>query len=140
MRLAVGKAILPNQTLYVGFISDISERKQMQGELAASEQQFRTLIDNIPGVTFRSDCHEPWGKVFISDDIEKLSGWSKQAFMNGTIHIFDIIHPDDRNRVRQTVLTALQDHQPYVLEYRIYCKNESQRWVSESARGVYSDD
>ena len=139
IRLAVGKAILPNQTLYVGFISDISERKQMQDELAASEQQFRTLIDNIPGVTFRSDCHEPWGKIFISDGIEKLSGWSKQAFMNGTIHIFDIIHPDDRNRVRQTVLTALQDHQPYVLEYRIYCKNQSQRWVSESARGVYSD-
>lgn len=48
IRLAVGKADLPDQHLFVGFVSDISARIEMEREILARETQYRTLISNIP--------------------------------------------------------------------------------------------
>ena len=137
IRLAVGKAFLPGQTIYVGFITDISESKRMERELAASELQFRSLVGNIPGVTFRSHCKEPWEKIFISDGIQTLSGWPKEAFLGGGKVVFDLVHAEDRKPLRDTIVQALDRHEPYVVEYRILCQNGEERWVSESACGVY---
>nr|WP_176426082.1 PAS domain S-box protein [Chromobacterium sp. ASV5] len=138
--LTVGKAALPDQTLYVGVIRDISGRKLMERELAASEQQFRSLIGNIPGVTFRSLAQEPWLKIFISGAIEKLCGWPAQVFLNGSLTLFDLAHPDDREPIRWSVKQAMQQQRTYVIEYRIRCKDGSERWVSESGCGVFDDN
>ena len=140
IRLAIGKGALPSHSLYVGFVTDISERHRMQRELEEREQQFHTLIDNIPGVTFRSEANEPWNKLFISEDIQQLSGWPGVIFMGGGMHIINIVHPNDQQRVRDIIHHALEQHIPYAVEYRIRCMNGTERWVSESARGVFNDE
>lgn len=140
IRLAIGKGALPSHSLYVGFVTDISERHRMQRELEEREQQFHTLIDNIPGVTFRSEANEPWNKLFISEDIQQLSGWPGVIFMGGGMHIINIVHPNDQQRVRDIIHHALEQHLPYAVEYRIRCMNGTERWVSESARGVFNDE
>jgi len=137
IRLAIGKGALP---LYVGFITDISERDRMQRELEQRAQQFHALIDNIPGVTFRSEATEPWNKLFISEDIQALSGWPSNIFISGGMHIINIVHPKDQSHMRDVIRNALEQHIPYTLEYRIRCMNGTERWVSESARGVFNED
>ncbi|WP_137009494.1 MHYT domain-containing protein [Aquitalea aquatilis] len=139
IRLAIGKGALPAYSLYVGFITDISERHRMQRELEEQEQQFHALIDNIPGVTFRSEAKEPWNKLFISEDIQELSGWPSNIFMSGGMHIFNIIHPEDQQRVRDVIHNALNKCIPYTVEYRIRCMDGTECWVSESARGVFNE-
>ncbi|KJV25366.1 hypothetical protein VI06_19235, partial [Aquitalea magnusonii] len=138
VRLAIGKGALPAYSLYVGFITDISERHHMQRELEEREQQFHALIDNIPGVTFRSEAAEPWDKLFISEDMQQLSGWPGSIFMSGGMHIINIIHPQDQQRVRDVIHHALEQRIPYTVEYRIRCMDGTERWVSESARGVFN--
>jgi PAS domain-containing protein len=54
IRRAVGHARLDDKDLFVCFITDISERRAMEQALRASEQQFRSLIGNIPGISYRS--------------------------------------------------------------------------------------
>ncbi|MBV8647732.1 MAG: PAS domain S-box protein [Paludibacterium sp.] len=137
LRLAVTKTLLPDQALYVAFIGDLSESKRMQRELAASEQQLRSLIGNIPGVAFRSRSHEPWEKLFISDGIETLSGWPKELFISGEKTVLELVHPDDRERARLAIYQALARRLPYVVEYRIQRQDGTERWVSESASGVF---
>jgi PAS domain S-box-containing protein len=141
IRLAIGKGALPShKLLYVGFITDISERHRMQRELEEREQQFHALIDNIPGVTFRSEAAEPWDKLFISEDIQALSGWPSNIFMSGGMHIISIVQPEDQPRVRAVIHNALAQRIPYTVEYRIRCMDGTERWVSESARGVFNEE
>ena len=50
---------------YVGthtFVADITERKKAEDMLRQSEEQYRTLVSNIPGAIFR--CDENW-TIFI---------------------------------------------------------------------------
>jgi PAS domain S-box-containing protein len=56
------------------------------------------------------------------------------------MHIINIVHPNDQQRVRDIIHHALEQHLPYAVEYRIRCMNGTERWVSESARGVFNDE
>ncbi len=140
VRLAVGKAEIPGQKLFVGFVSDLTERIAMERELSSRELQYRTLISNIPGVAFRSQANPPWAVIFISDAIGALSGWETEKFFSGEINLGDIVHPDDVDRVARELEPALENRKSYVVEYRIIRRDKTERWVSESASGVYDDD
>ncbi len=50
----------------------------------------------------------------------------------------DIIHPDDREYIWQTVQSAIEDQKPFQLEFRIRTANGKERWVWEQGLGIFS--
>jgi PAS domain S-box-containing protein len=50
------------------------------------------------------------------------------------------LHPDDRDRARAAVLSALEQHSDYRTEYRITRPDGELVWVAAEGRGVYADD
>lgn len=82
IRLAIGLVNLPGKQLYVGFISDISENKAMERALRESEQQYRSLIRNIPGVSFRCLLDDDWTMLFISEAVETSLAGSQRPSLN----------------------------------------------------------
>ncbi|MDG9927377.1 MULTISPECIES: PAS domain S-box protein [unclassified Pseudomonas] len=136
IRLAIGRAQLFERTLFVGFISDISERKAMEKALRESEQQYRSLIGNIPGVAFRCQLDENWSMLFISDAVEKLTGWPAEDFVAGRRHFTQLIHPDDQVRVGELARDALAEGRSYQVEYRLTRRDGSEVWVWESGSGA----
>ncbi|NWK80110.1 PAS domain S-box protein [Aquitalea sp. LB_tupeE] len=140
IRLAVGRVDTGREPMFVGFVTDISERTAMERELKLRESQYRTLIDNMPGVAFRSRVDQDWSKIFISDSISELCGWPAASFVDGSISLLSIMHPDDVQRVRDTVSQAVRDRHSYVVEYRLFHMAGGERWVSESAGIVFDLD
>lgn len=129
--LIVGIVILSGIALY--------RSRLMKQELSDREQQYRTLIANIPGVAYRCEAVGDWFMIFASDAITQVTGHDKRRFIRRDLSIISIIHPDDIQRVRQTVNDALAAHRSYVVEYRIIHANGGERWISESASGVYNE-
>ncbi|MDX5373057.1 MAG: PAS domain S-box protein [Pseudomonadaceae bacterium] len=139
MRLAIGKASLLGQTLYVGFISDISERKAMEQVLREREQQYRSLIGNIPGVAFRCLLDRDWSMLFISDAVEKLTGWSADDFIARRKSISELYHPDDLQRVTAEVQAEIARGHNYTVEYRLYDRQGEEHWIWESGSAVLDE-
>jgi PAS domain S-box-containing protein len=48
-----------------------------------------------------------------------------------------IIHPEDRSQVNAIIQAALEQRQPFDLEYRIQHRNGDLRWVYERGQGVF---
>lgn len=140
IRLAIGRTELPGEVLYTGIISDISERKQMEEALRESEQNYRSLISNIPGVAFRCLIDERWSMLFISDAVEKLLGYPADDFISGRRNIVDCYHPDDRAPLTQTVEQAIQRGTHYSVEYRLIDRQGQEHWVLESGNVVTDDN
>ncbi|QKE63427.1 PAS domain S-box protein [Aquipseudomonas campi] len=136
IRLAIGLANLPGKTLYVGFISDISERKAMEQALRESEQQYRSLIGNIPGVSFRCLLDANWSMLFISDAVEKLTGWTAADFMSQRQSISALFHPEDVQQVADNVHAAIAQSRNYTVEYRLYDRQGEEHWIWESGSAV----
>jgi PAS domain S-box-containing protein len=145
VRRAVGHARLDNKDLFVCFITDISERRAMEQALRASEQQFRSLIGNIPGISYRSLLQEGYPLVFISDAVERITGYPGSDFIAQLDGIkarrsFDaLIHAADRVRVMEAIATALREDRPYLVEYRLLHADGSVHWLWENGTGVRND-
>jgi len=141
LRRAIGHARLDGQELFVCFITDISERRAMEQALRASEQQFRSLIGNIPGISYRGLANGEQPFLFISDAVERITGHPCADFL-GTQpkrNFAALIHAADRLRVSDTITQALREGHPYLVEYRLLHADGSTRWLWENGTGVRDD-
>ncbi|MBY0411917.1 MAG: PAS domain S-box protein, partial [Burkholderiaceae bacterium] len=60
IQLSVGRVPLDGEPVFVGFISDLTQRRAMEQELQAREQRLHSLMANTPGVTFRCRHDADW--------------------------------------------------------------------------------
>ncbi len=76
---------------------------------------------------------------YLSNAIESIVGYPATEFIaNHTRSYASVIHPDDRQLVEETTWTRLQEHRPYVIEYRLIHANGTVRWVYEKGQGVFT--
>jgi PAS domain S-box-containing protein len=141
VRRAVGHARMDGKDLFVCFITDISERRAMEQALRASEQQFRSLIGNIPGISYRSLLEGAQSMVFLSDAVERVTGYPARDFLGDSPRrrFANLIHAADRARVSEAITTALREDRPYLVEYRLLHIDGSTRWLWENGTGVRND-
>ena len=140
IRLAIGRVEHRGDRHYIAFITDIADRKQMEQALRDSEEQYRSLIANSPGVSFRCRIDEDWSLLLVSDAMQTLSGWPAADFLAGRIHCGNLVHADDRARVEAAIHAAIAARESYVVEYRLLRRDGTERWVSESGRAAYGAD
>ncbi|WP_191601107.1 MHYT domain-containing protein [Marinomonas algicola] len=139
IRLVISHVVIRGTDTYVAFLADISERTKMQSELQANEEKFRSLVSNLPGIVFRCKNTRNNQMLFISDAIEKVTGYESKEFISSNFrHKFiDLLHPDDADCFLKKII---KDAQAYSLEYRIITKDGEVKWLLEHSRKVKKKD
>ena len=121
-------------------IYKIEERDLAEEALRESEERFRSLLTNIPGAIYRCVIDPLLTMHFISDVIEKISGYPASDFVQNTVRSYtSIIHPDDQEMAARTVHEGLKRKGPYIIEYRIINADGSVHWVYERGQGFFGD-
>ncbi len=124
-------------TRLTGVVMDITERKQAAAALCEREERFRSLLTNISGAVYRCSNNQNWTMEFISDAIQDITGYAPDEFINANTRTFgSIIPPEDAVTVWQVVQRAVEQRQPYVLEYRINHADGRVRRVYEKGQAI----
>ncbi len=133
IRRALGHAKLAQRELFVLFITDITERRAIMQALRDSEQQFRSLIGNIPGISFRSSMAFDAPPTFISDGIERLAGYPASDFVGADRKrtLGSLICEEDRERVAADIARAIAQLTAYQVEYCLIHADGSRRFMWE---------
>lgn len=128
-----------NNELYtLVIIRDITDRKMATEALRESERMMSTLISNLPGVVYRCQNDKELTMDYISEGCLELTGYSPEDLIyNSKISYNEIIHPDERENVRQLISKAIIDKSPFQTVYRIITKDKTEKWVWEQGKGVY---
>ncbi len=118
-------------------VRDVTQQKLAETELRESQEQFKSLISNIPGIFYRCKFGRTWTLLYISPEIETLSGYPPEDFIEEKGRTLgSVIHPDDVSRVIQSIKSAIDTDSPWELEYRIVHKEGTVRWVRETGRAM----
>jgi len=138
---AISHIDVDGKKYYTVILRDITERKRAEDLLHESQRQLTTLIGNLPGYVYRCRNDRGWIFEYLSDGVSDLTGYTREEYLvQRTIPYGTTTHPGDRDRVRQDVLAALEQHRPFELTYRILTKAGEVKWVWERGEGIYAQD
>jgi PAS domain S-box-containing protein len=127
------------QSLAINITSSI-ERIVGEKAIKESEAKFRLLANNIPGTVYLSENDEKYTKIYLNDEINKLTGYDKAEFLEKRIYYTDLIHPEDYEKVVTESRNKLSQSEPFHFTYRIINKKNEVVWVEEFGDAVISDD
>ncbi|MEJ1929434.1 PAS domain S-box protein [Nostoc sp. NIES-2111] len=104
---------------------DITERKEIEQALQASERRYATLAASVPVGIFRSDLKG--NCLYVNECGYQITGLTfQEAADYGWVRA---IHPEDRDMVLVEWYCCLQTSNIYSVEHRFLLPDGTQRWV-----------
>nr|MDQ3395606.1 PAS domain-containing protein [Bacteroidota bacterium] len=79
-------------------------------------------------------------KIYWTDELKRIYGYQPNDKTFNYEKYLDLLHPDDRELIKQKVDKIFQDHKPYSLEHKIIKKNGEVRWLLAHAHTVVCDN
>ena len=116
-----------------GLIYDVTQRKRIEAAHREAEERYRTLVEQMPAVTYVDPVDDPDTSLYTSPQIERMLGYTPEEWMDGKLWP-KRLHPEDRERV----LAADERFERgsdgvFDEEYRLLAKDGSVVWVREEA-------
>lgn len=125
---------------YTFTILDITERKKYENELKETNRTLRTLIGNLQGMVYRCRNDVKWTMEFVSEGSETLTGYqANDLVMNRIISYNELILPEHRDLIWESVQEAVRGRRHFEFTYRIRKKDGEIRWVWEKGEGIYDE-
>lgn len=119
---------------------DVTERKQAEDAVYESQRTLTSVLANLPGFVYRCRNEPSWRVEFASEGCHELTGYSAADLIDSKVRsLGDLIHPDDREQVWNTVQTALAERRRFQLTYRITAASGVEKWIWCQGHGVYAE-
>jgi PAS domain S-box-containing protein len=124
---------------------EIEERRRVESELRQTEEQLRTLVNHLPGVTYTWRVQWPGdpedeSPPFMSPRIEELLGYTAEEWRRSPTFWRERVHPHDRKRIVAAAEHTRRSGEPFNEEFRYLAKDGSVVWVLEQATLVSRDE
>ena len=101
-------------------------------KIKESEEKYRNLVEDIEDVIFRLDKKGRY--LFLNSALKNVTGYTPQEFYENPSIAMEMIHKHDVELVKETIQNVLDGELKVSkdLEYRVYCKNGDELWVSQN--------
>ena len=118
--------------LLVNRIENAVEAYRSERQLAERTRRLETLIDNLPGIVYRARNERGWPMENIEGKVRELTGYSAESIEGGAVSWEDeVLHPEDRERVWESVQESLHETGSFEVTYRIVTNDGETRWMWE---------
>jgi PAS domain S-box-containing protein len=107
--------------------------RQLLNKTHESESRYKSLLENIPTITYINSPGMDSFTQYVSPQVEKLLGYSQEEFTKDKTMWMKILHPDDREQVLAENARTVQSGQAFQLEYRLFAKDSRIVWVRDEA-------
>jgi len=105
-----------------------------------ADTRYRTLIEQIPAVTFLASLSGGKNEIYVSPQIESLLGFTQEEWVSDPVLWYRQTHPDDRARVSQKFGALCLTGTPFRDVVRVMTRARQTVWVHAEARLVRNEE
>jgi PAS domain S-box-containing protein len=117
-------------------VHDVTDRYEAQDALVRSEQKYRSVIEQLQDVFFRTDEHGLW--TFLNPAWITLTGHSVEESLGA--HFLAYVHPSDRTTLLDAFRPLAEGRVHHsVVEVRYFRREGGYRWVEASTRALHDE-
>ena len=122
-----------------GTVQDVTEREEAERALREAEKRYRTLVEQIPAVTYIDRADGTDEPLYTSPQIEGMLGYTPEEWLAGGLWP-ERLHPDDRERILAADARFEEgEEEHFGEEYRLLAKDGRVVWVREEAVLIKDD-
>ncbi|MBU8893832.1 MAG: PAS domain S-box protein [Bacteroidales bacterium] len=126
------------KTLSRSLEKEIGERKLTENALRESNIKFSTIADNNYDWEYWIDQNGTY--VYVSQACEKITGYTPDKFISNSRLIYEITHPEYRNKVSVHYLKESdENHHHYSMEFIIIRADGEERWIEHNCNPVFDN-
>jgi PAS domain S-box-containing protein len=129
--MAVTASELPLHTVIGCLISfsDVTAAEQATAARRKAERRYRTLVEQIPAVTFMASLEEGPNEIYIGPQIEALLGYTQQEWLDDPVIWFRQMHPEDQERWNAEFARGCAVGGPFRADCRFFARDGRTVWV-----------
>jgi PAS domain S-box-containing protein len=101
-----------------------------------AEARYRTLVEQLPAVTFMAPLDGSLAELYVSPQIEQLLGFSAKEWLEEPFLWYRQLHPDDRARWTERFAHSCFSGERFCAEYRFLARDGRVVWVHAEAKLV----
>ncbi|MCG8551307.1 MAG: PAS domain S-box protein [Desulfobacterales bacterium] len=113
----------------------INKLKSALEALKKSKEKYRAIADFTFDWEYWRDLNG--NLIYVSPSCEKISGYQAREFIRDPSLFFSLVHPDDREKVKQNLTHMTESTDTCKLTFRIINRNKSVRWIQHNCLSVY---
>ncbi len=110
-----------------------AELDASESALRSAERRYRSLVEDLPLVTYVGSVDPEAPLVYVSPQITGLLGWPVSDWLERPGFLAECIHPDDRERVLSDSDRRAARGAESMSEYRLVTRDGGVRWVLDVA-------
>lgn len=123
-----------NPTVWQGIMIDVSDAREAAQQLRAAEARYRSVVEHGPAVLYVQDLDpNHLGTLFVSPQIEAMTGYPVERWMDDVSIRAEAIHPEDLPRMLTAERHSVETGEPYEIDFRVVRPDGSIVWVHDSA-------
>lgn len=122
-------------TSWVGTSTDINDQKQTQEALRESEERLSLALRSAQAGMwqwFKMD-----DRMFWSDETFRMLGYEPGQCIPSPEAWYQVVHPDDRDKMAQIIQQTFAENSNLYYEYRICLPDGSTRWLADIGQITY---
>jgi PAS domain S-box-containing protein len=113
-----------------------AEAQPVETKLRLAEVRYRTLVEQLPIVTFLAALRDGANELYVSPQIEALLGFSQKEWLENPILWYTQLHPEDRERWHLEFARTCAAGERFRSEYRFLARDGRVVWVHGEAQVV----
>ena len=123
---------------YLGFMTDITERKDAEDAARTAEERFRVLVEGTPAITYQelpaTEGGDPGSTmVYVSPQLRAILGYDPATWSSTRGAWMDAVHPDDLAGILETGGRSVDTGEPYRQDYRMIAADGRVVWFHDES-------
>jgi PAS domain S-box-containing protein len=127
--MTLASAFLPSLAAELPRLTATGPDDSMEARAQKAEMRYKSLVEQIPVVTFLVSFGLRKSEIYVSPHVEKLLGYTAKEWVEDPILWYQRLYPEDRSRWNKEFSRTIALAEPFKGDYRFLAKDGRIVWI-----------